>query len=169
MSSRGILLWITVLSLSLDLGCGKPPSHSEILGTPSLDKKATELKSTLFTAYLDHEIVPGQNLIWCATMQLAWNELSDLCGGEIHLQGGDPPIVTELNRKIVTRSDMDDSAYVAMVGSIGQGIMKQIRRALDSKFGGQASPELLGNLPPQGIVAYSYLFKNLAFAEHFLS
>jgi len=148
----------------------KTPSHSDIIGPPLLDKTAEQLTQTEFTAYLDHPVTPGKNLIWCATMPLVWNELMDLAGGEIHLAEGDPPIVTELNKKTVTRSDLDDSSYVALAG-LTPGILDSIPKALQLKFKGQASPELLSqipqDLPENSAVSYSYLFKNLEFEHRF--
>jgi len=169
--TRAILKLLPVLLLWGGTACrgetSPSKSHSDRIGPPVLDKKANQLERTDFTAYLDHEIVPGRNLIWCATMQLAWNEMLDLCIGEPPSDGR--PIVRELNRKVVTRSDLDDSSYVAMAGMIEQGIVQRIRQELDTKFSGQGSPELLKevDLPPVGVFAYSYLFKDLAFSKHF--
>jgi hypothetical protein len=144
-------------------------SHSEIMGQPALDKTADQLERTEFTAYPDHPIFEGKSLIWCATMPLTWNELLDLGGGEIHIAEGDPPLVTELNKRTVTKADLDDSSYVALAG-LTPGILDSIPKALADKFKGQASPELLGQipkLPENSAVAYSYLFKDLEFEYPF--
>ena len=170
---RLVLVWLLGAALCGPTACrekqnDKTPSHSDIIGPPLLDKSADQLTQTEFTAYLGRAVTPGKNLIWCATMPLVWNELLDLAGGEIHLAEGDPPLVTELNRKTVTKSDLDDSSYVALAG-LTPGILDSIPKALTNKFRGQASPELLGqipkDLPVRSAVAYSYLFKNLE-VEH---
>jgi len=166
---EAIMLLVSTLFAT---GCGKEKhhSHADIMGKPALDRAADQLQQTEFTAYLNHPITSGKNLIWCATMPLVWNGLMDLAGGEIHLAEGDPPIVTELNRKTVTKSDLDDSSFVALVG-LTPGILNVIPKALAIKFKGQASPEVLHqiptDLPPKSAVAYSYLFKNLEFEHHF--
>jgi hypothetical protein len=82
--------------------------------------------------------------------------------------GGDPSFVSELNHKTITRSDLDDSSYVALAG-FTPGIFDSITKALEMRFRGQASPELLSQVPkdPEHVVAYSYLFKDLAFEHHF--
>jgi len=147
----------------------KTVSHSDIIGPPVLDKSADQLTQTEFTAYLNHSITPGKNLLWCATMPLAWNELLDLADGEIHIAEGDPPLVTELGKSTVTNKDLDDSSYVALAG-LTPNILEVISRALATKFKGQASPELLGQipkLPDNSAVAYSYLFKDLEFESPF--
>jgi len=141
------------------------PTHSEIMGAPALDKGSDQLQQTEFTAYLDFPITSGKNLIWCATMQLAWNELIDKCG---EIPKGGPRIVQELNRGIVTKSDLDDSSYVAVVGETAEGVVRRTQRELETKFHEQASPELLNEDLPKGLVAYSYLFKDLSFLNHLL-
>ena len=170
---RAVVLLVLGLMTWVALGCReKQPdsvSHSDILGAPALDKTADQLRDTDFTVYLDHPIFQGKNLIWCATMPLTWNELLDLAGGEIHIAEGDPPWVTELNKRTVTKADLDDSSYVAL-GGLTPGILDSIPKALAAKFQGQASPELLGqipNLPLNSAVAYSYLFKDLEFEHPF--
>jgi hypothetical protein len=59
---------------------------------------------------------------------------------------------------------------VALVG-LTPGILNVIPKALAIKFKGQASPEVLHqiptDLPSKSAVAYSYLFKNLEFEHHF--
>jgi hypothetical protein len=163
---------VLLMSALVITGCGKKKhhSHADVMGKPTLDKTADQLQQTEFTAYLNHPITPGKNLIWCATMPLVWNGLTDLAGGEIHLAEGDPPIVTELNHKTVTKSDLDDSSFVALVG-LTPGILNVIPKALAIKFKGQASPEVLHQIPadlaPGSAVGYSYLFKDLEFEHHF--
>jgi hypothetical protein len=80
-------------------------------------------------------------------------------------------MVPDLNRKTFTRADLDDDSYVALAGFVRDGVYERIPRALEDKFHGLARPQ---DLPPraaawrpQDIVAYSYLFKDLAFAQPF--
>jgi hypothetical protein len=51
-----------------------------------------------------------------------------------------------------------------MAGTVEDGVLDRIRGELDTKFQGQASPDLLKSVPSTGgVVAYSYLFKVLPF------
>ena len=47
---------------------------------------STRLRSTIITPHLEQKLFPGKNIIYCATFQLAWNELrDDIIGGDIRL------------------------------------------------------------------------------------
>jgi hypothetical protein len=47
------------------------------------------------------------NVLWCATAQIAWNELCTLIGEDIRMEREDP-MVAILNKKAVDRGDLDD-------------------------------------------------------------
>jgi len=142
---------------------GRPLTHSEIAGPPNLKANANSLTRTLITPHLEHEIQADKNLLWCATAQVAWNELCNLIGEDVHLEN-EPEMVSILNKKTVTAADLDEASYIAMAGTIDQDIFGKIQTALEKKFKGQASPELVP-LPSSDLlwVAYSYLFKALPF------
>ncbi|MBN2704088.1 MAG: hypothetical protein JXR23_07745 [Pontiellaceae bacterium] len=54
---------------------------------------ADELHSTRVIPELEVPITPGTNLIWCAPFQLAWNDMMELIGEELHFAGDEPDIV----------------------------------------------------------------------------
>jgi len=143
----------------------KAPTHAEIAGEAALKATADQLEKTFITAHLDAKIEKGRNLLWCATFQLAWNELCDLAGGPIDVESS-PDLARSLNKRSVEASDLDAKSFVAMAGKVEDGIMEKIARALEEKFKGLASPELLpapGSLPLSWWVTYAYLFKHLPF------
>ncbi len=147
----------------------RAPTHGEIARNAALEASADQLKKTLITAHLDEKIEKGTNLLWCATFQLAWNELCDLTGGPIDVDGASP-MVDALNKRSVTAGDIDAESFVAMAGKVEEGILEEIARALEEKFRGLASPELLpapGSLPISWYVTYAYLFKQLPFEYAF--
>ena len=134
-------------------------SHAAIAGPPALKCNAKDLHQTVVVATLDAPITKGTNLLWCATLQITWNELADLCGGTVDMV--DPPdVVGVLNRKAISTNDLDATSFVAAAGP-GRTIVPQIQAVLEAKFHGQASPELLR--PVDGLFAYAYLFINLPF------
>ena len=150
----------------------EPTSHAEIVGPAAVKANADQLPGTVVTPHLECEIAPGKNVLWCATFQIAWNELCDLLGGPI--QGSVARVtVSILNKRAVTRRDLDEASYVAMAGYITRDtndIRQKIIRELDHKFKGTASPELLRVLDsaPTGFWAsYAYLFKELPFERAF--
>ena len=129
-----------------------------------------QLRATGITPHLDAPIEPGRSVLWCATFQLAWNEVCSLIGEDIHFDE-DPSMVAILNRKSATKADLDEASYVALAGFVRDGIYGQIPKALERKFKGAARPHLLPNPAvaprPQDIVAYAYFFKNLEFPTPF--
>lgn len=137
-------------------------THTQIAGEPDLKVSAEHLKQTIVTPHLEQRIVPGTNVLWCNTFQLAWNEFMDLTGGPIVMESP-PEMVSILNKKEASKEDLDEASYVAMAGLAGEGIYQKIRNALEEKFEGQAGPDLLDATPEMDWVAYAYLFKQLPF------
>ncbi len=143
-------------------------THAQIAGSPIIKVKAEELESTYITPHLECEIKPDKNVLWCATFQIAWNELLELLSEDEKFENV-PEMVRILNKKTVTRADLDEKSYVAMAGWRTSGpndIIRRIRTALNIKFKGQASPELLSDLESINHslpIAYAYMFKDLPF------
>ncbi len=142
--------------------------HADIAGPAAVKANADQLGGTVVTPHLECEITPGKNVLWCATFQIAWNEACDLLGGPIQWTDA-PEMVSVLNKRIVTRRDLDETSYVAVAGYVTQDsddIRQTITHELDRKFKGTASPELLHLLDsvPAGMwAAYAYLFEELPF------
>ncbi len=140
-------------------------SHAEAAGKPHLRAHARDLRQTEVAPTLDTPISEGRNLIWCATSQIAWNELCALAGEDVRMEREDRAVAL-LNQKTVTRDDLDESTYFATAGTMGAGVRDAIQDGLRTSFQGQASPELIpseGTLPADAVVAYAYLFANLPF------
>jgi hypothetical protein len=47
----------------------------------------TDAAKTLLLPTLEQEEIPGCNLVWCASFQLAWDRLTDAAGGAVQLRG----------------------------------------------------------------------------------
>lgn len=142
-----------------------PRTHDQIAGEADLVVKdaGTELKHTHVTAYLAREHAPGTSLLWCATLQLAWDQFTKV-GGPLSLDG-DPPMAVELSAHPFPAGGIDDGSYVAMIGK-GPSVIGRIQEELEKKFKGAASPSVLpsaSQITEDDLVAYAYLFKNLAF------
>ncbi|MHB1000065.1 MAG: hypothetical protein ACYC27_12545 [Armatimonadota bacterium] len=158
---------IVVLFGAYKLLSGQPKhgmalTHNEIAGPAYLKANAKELQGTIVTPHLEQKIVPGKNVLWCSTFQLAWNELMTLGEGPVTLKPASPA-ADILNKQTATKDDLDDASYVAMAGFIEDGAVDKIKQELNQKFNGQESPDLLDNLPATGAIAYGYLFKSLPF------
>ena len=84
---------------------------------------------TVVTPYLDRKIIPGKNLMWCATFQMTWDNLKELCGGPVETSpGGD--MVSKLNRESTRPGSIPTSGVVSKAGLVGDGIIERIEACL---------------------------------------
>jgi hypothetical protein len=171
MPPRACVLAVLAIGFATTLR-GEPPFHGDAFNKDDLIKaNVAELKDTQLVAQPDAPIPPNQNVIWCGTLQLAWNKAIDLVGEKLQFEN-QPPIVDLLNREDFTTRDLDPASYVAIADFERNHVEAEIRAALEKTFHGAASPELIPPVPtnpgPDDFVAYAYLFKDLAFAKPFL-
>lgn len=108
------------------------------------------------------------NMIWCGTLQLAWNELRDnIIKDDIKLIGEDK-LSSELNKKPFDKSCLNEKDYIAMVGYNKDGIVDKINKSLKDKFNEDGNWKVQTTLKyPDDILAYSFLKKNLEFKYAF--
>jgi hypothetical protein len=143
---------------------GYTDSHATVAGEAAMKANACTLKHTMVTPTLEHPITPGTNLLWCATFPAAWNVLADASGGAVDMTDA-PAVVAILNRRDVTTNHLDATTFVADAGP-GTVVVPRVKAALQQKFNGRASPELLPS-PSPNLMAYAYLFVNLPFETAF--
>lgn len=117
-------------------------------------------ETTIMTGSLEQEIPPGKNVLWCATLQLAWNELCALAGGPIIMED-EAPLVALLNQQIASNTGLDADSYIAVAGS-GKDVLDAIAN-IPKQFGGRDSSGDVGGIPQDSLAAYAYLFKALPF------
>lgn len=119
------------------------------------------------TAHLDAEIKPEETLVYCATFQLAWNQLCDkVIVQDALCLAGDPPIAQALNQRLIGADDLDEQSYLAMAGFARDGIEERVRSALREKFDHEPMSDIALRDPDE-ILAYAYLEKALQFATVF--
>ena len=165
--ANGSLYWATagILLVLIALGTGSQGGprnwQSAISGEQTLKTAAEKLKATYITPHLNAGLGGGTNVLWCGTMQLAWNEACDLVGGELHFDQ-DHPMVTALNQRSFTKESMDEASYVAMAGFVKTNIHQSIRNAIRKKFGDRFKPGFVPDKSltsrPQDFVAYASVF-----------
>ncbi|HUB66526.1 MAG TPA: hypothetical protein VL981_03475 [Candidatus Methylacidiphilales bacterium] len=148
-----------------------PASHDASFSKEGLFKAdVSKLKDTELVAHPDTPLDDGKNVLWCGTLQLAWNEAIKLAGAKLHFVQ-QPPVVDLLNQEDFTENDLDPGSYVAVADFERNNVEDEIRAALEKTFQGAASPELIPPKPshpgPFDFVAYAYLYKDLAFAHPF--
>jgi flagellar basal body-associated protein FliL len=141
--------------------------------SPTLKEKPPErvssasLKKTIITPHMEQAIINGKNIVYCSTFQLAWNELKDGVVKEDIKITDEPPIVKILNKGLSTKADLSEKDYIAMAGFVRNNIVMKINEALKKKFKDETTPFEGAQLPPDGIVFYSFLNKNLEFKKDF--
>lgn len=149
----------------------EPPqrSHADIAGKPALEisDASAQLKHTSVVASLSAAHPPATSLLWCATFQIAWDQFIKV-GGPLTLEGN-PQTAVDLSATPFPANALDDASYVAKLG-LGPATIETIKAELRQKFGSKASPSVLpstSHVGPDDLVAYAYLFKNLAFETAF--
>ena len=122
---------------------------------------------TRITARLNDTISPDENLIYCATVNLTWNELSEFMKGKITF--GKPDETVEfLNRKSFTKDMLDEKCYLAYADLVGNDIVNKIVKNLKEKFDEISKIDFNSlDLKPSDILAYSFLLKILTFEKKF--
>lgn len=171
MSLVRVLTWVLYLALCLGTTVSCWNHNSRFTAGHLLVADATQLRHTRIVAHLREPIRPGENLLWCGTFQLAWNETADLMGGG-PLRLASPTGVTDaLNRREFVKEFLDEDSYVALADFVRNRPHARIRSELLRKFHGRATPRLIPDPAltprPQDIVAYAYLYKDLAFPAAF--
>src|ERR1700733_7940425 len=74
-------------------GCNRPPSADP---PPLVD--AGTLKQTEVLPYTQGVLRPDKNYVYCATFQIAWDQMQELLVGKFELEG-DPPLAVALDRE----------------------------------------------------------------------
>ena len=79
---KSIRLGVVVLGLvGLAIFFAKRPFAGEGKG---VEADVADLERTKLSAHLETSIRDGQNVLWCGTFQLAWNEICSLLAEDLH-------------------------------------------------------------------------------------
>lgn len=166
-----VMLWgVAGVAVVLLAGSGCPRLDTPGPQAKLLKVNARQLTTTAVTADIKEPITTGTNLVWCATMPLAWNEMVALTGQKVDFLDDlpDPAALATLNEGAITKTVLDEPSDCATAGVVADGILDQITQTMQERF-----PEAEPNLPaaevtkPEDFVAYAYLHKNLLFAKPF--
>ena len=122
---------------------------------------------TLLCPTLDQAMAQGRNLVWCGTLQLAWNDLMDLAGGAVEVTPRSS-VVDALNRRPMDRSHLPEGSYLVAAGPAAD-VLPRLRRDMARHFA-QAQPDFLDDLaglPPSSLVTYGFLQRACRFPQAF--
>jgi hypothetical protein len=162
------LLWAgfgAALLGTLFLGCARN-RHNDAPPV-SFDGKSEDLKHTVVVPTLDTPIPEGKSAIWCASFQMAWNNLkNDIAKGPIQVQGGEA-CADRLNRAEQSEDDLDPGGFYSAAGLVKDGIIQKIQSDMAQKFPSVPKPAFRQDLLDVA-VAYGYLKAEVPFQHPFL-
>ncbi len=108
-----------------------------------------QLPGTIITPVLNAPIPSNTNVLWCASLQLAWNE-SGITSTD--------PLLAPLSQPVVTKSDISPRDLIVCSGPNTSSLRHRIRHELTSRFGENAPTPLLDQWGPvPGIGFYTYM------------
>jgi hypothetical protein len=149
------------------------PVVQEVVETGREDKKvfdgpSSDLKQTVIVPSLQSKLDKGRNVIWCASFDMAWNELKTLYPPSFLQVKGAEETVALLNNSQLTLGDLPDQSYYAAAGFIQNGIVKKIQDEMKERFPGESVPSFDDIITPSTeSIAYSYLQASLSFTLPF--
>lgn len=144
------------------------PNNSQPTAVPGgIDqmKATTPSERTIVTANLAQEIASGKNIVWCATLQMAWNELLAAAGNSIGFEK-EPPLAAILKSQSAIETNVDKTSYITAAGIVGEALFAKMTEQASSPLASQALSDIRA-LPKDSLVAYAYLLKTLPFAWAF--
>jgi hypothetical protein len=123
-------------------------------------------KRIIVSPCLDVPIPDNTNVVWCGTLQLAWNALCDLTGGPVQLDAPSDTVI-RLNRKQVQTNDFDARSYFVVAGT-GPKALGDIKRQLRMHKADSSDfnmlPRILGK---KELIVYAHLSQQLPFTYAF--
>jgi hypothetical protein len=155
---------LLLASVTAICGCWRTTAPSMDAATPLVD--ATTLAGTDFVPVLGQSIQPDRNYVYCATFQLAWDQLKQQLGGPLRYEKS-LPLADLLNQESFDLKDISPDSYFVFCQKWEPGVGKKIQALRDERFpqSSLAVPEIPGE--QGGYVAYSYLLKLLEFSHVF--
>lgn len=126
---------------------------------------STQLSETQIIPTLETPLADSGNAVWCATFQVAWNNMrDDVIGGPVQISNAQE-VTDRLNASTVTEAALPSGSYFAAAGRLEDGIIETIRQEMARKFPDVQLPEFDGAV---GFVTYGYLDTKAAFTTPFV-
>lgn len=124
----------------------------------------------IVTPILDTKIDKDKNLIYCSTIQMAWNELSNNQLKQTIEIENPPDYLKKLNTLLKQPPLISDDAYIVLGGIADQNTNKTIEIVVTNKFKKMLSADEMRfnfDISPGSLYAFSLLFKELLFTKEF--
>jgi len=130
---------------------------------------STDLKQTSIVATLDSPLPKYHNVIWCSTFQMAWDKLkNDIIGEPVEVPGAEK-LAGSLNGAKFPTKNIEDESYFSTAGLAADRIIEQIQNEMAQRFPSEPAPVFndMNGLPPETIIAYSFLNAVIEFEHPF--
>ena len=136
-----------------------------LLLAKALSGQTIEKEPDVFViAHLNEKIPSTSNIVYAPTFRASWTILkNEIIGADIILTS---PLSLTAGLNHYPFSVPDNNDWLAMAGFVEKGILKEINKAMQKKFGIRETG-LEGFIDNEGIVCYSYLSKTLKFVSTF--
>ncbi len=156
-----LIILLAILVLIPVAGCSKTSESKPAI---------TNTERTTISPYLEAQIDSTNNVLYCASFQMAWDKMRNQVIKEAIQLSDDPLTARRLNRHLLGSGDISGGSYVAEAGELSQELVERINRELREKFGDEAGETFEMPQDAAGsrqIVAYAVLYKNLKFPTEF--
>jgi len=120
-------------------------------------------QDTYVIAHLNEKLPANTNIVYTPTIRASWTLLRDEIVGEDLVLTKPLSLVAGLNCSLFKTPDNEE--WLAMAGFVENGILKDINKAMQSKFGIES--RLNHFTDDEGIICYAYLNKILRFNQTF--
>jgi hypothetical protein len=136
--------------------------------TPSFSDASDKLKQTCVVPTLDSPLAAGQNVVWCSSFQLAWNEAKEkVVGAPLEIPEA-AELANRLNGAEASAAEVDSGSVYATAGRLRDGIVARIRKEMPAKFPSHTLPDFENSMhDPNGILSYAYLTARVPFKHPF--
>jgi len=130
---------------------------------------SNDLKQTSIIAALDSPVPEHKNVIWCSTFQMAWDILKLYIIGEPVEVIGAKELADSLNRAEFSPENIEYQSFFAAAGFLEEDIIAEIQDEMTQLFPTEPAPVFndMNGLPPETIIAYSYLNADIEFEYPF--
>ncbi len=139
-----------------------PPQSQSEAGKSSEQSRLA--KEPVVVPTLSSGVSEGRNVVWCATFQLAWDQLVLQFQSSPKVKGSEE-LSSLLNKSTFPKDQLPVGVGYSIAGRSDKGILRTIERDMKQAF---PSVTLNLNQESQGWVAYAYMGANTAFAQPFL-
>jgi hypothetical protein len=144
------------------------PESTTITREP-VEIDSNDLKQTSIVATLDSPFPKYHNVIWCSTFQMAWDILKLYIIGEPVEIPGAEELAGRLNSAEFSPKNIENESFFATAGLLEEDIIAEIQDEMTQLFPSEPTPVFddINELPPETIIAYSFLNAEIEFEYPF--